>query len=158
MDLTKKKSVPIVDEGGKNTKHTALLFGNNAAWHCVLCDALIGDRGIDKEPTLCSCGKKYRIIMAPNEQQKLVAVGVRALPMTAEDLAEQLTAMRERAVATREKEAALHLFGMRYASEMDAVGITSLRVATLAGLKSHFGTEIEKGKKLAKRAKIVKPL
>ena len=158
MDLTKKKSVPIVDEGGKDTEHTALLFGNNAAWHCVLCGELIGDRGIDKEPTLCSCGKKYRIIMAPNEQQKHVAVGVRTLPMTAEDLAEQLIAMRERGVETEEMTVAAILFGIRYGKEMDAANVKPAEVVKAAKERASWIREIYKGKQLAERVRIVNPL
>jgi len=153
MDSKNKKWVAIVDANGNPLPNKALLFGNNAAWHCVLCDELNGDTTMNDGIAECQCGKRYRVLPEDENTAGCKSRRVCALPMTAEQLAAQLVKMRNEG----EKEAALHLFGIRYGAEMTA--ITPGKVALAAGLEKHMGVEINKGKKLATLGvKITRPL
>lgn len=67
--------------------------------------------------------------------------------MTREQAAEILGRMYATA-PEREKVAHIHLFGIRYAREIDGMPLYDL--AEEAGLKRSFGTEIRKGMKLAR--------
>ncbi len=59
----------------------ALLWGNNAAWICVGCGELLGNRTGDADYAVeCGCGLRYEIQRAPNRNGSLNlgrAVGVR---------------------------------------------------------------------------------
>lgn len=162
MDLTKKKSVPIVDEGGKDTKHTALLFGNNAAWHCVLCGELNGDRTGDSDTVCQCCGKKYKILTAEGDSKRGAAVGVCALTMTVESLAQQLTELLARAAAKQEKGTGAMFFGVRYDTEMRTAGVdakqVAMQMANTTTESYNWHVEVKKGRNLAKHVKIIKPL
>lgn len=94
MDSKNKKSVEIVNADGSR----ALLFGNNAAWHCILCGELNGDTtAISDGIAECQCGKRYQVLPEDENKPRGKSGGVRALPMTAEELARQLVRMREAA-------------------------------------------------------------
>jgi hypothetical protein len=50
----------------------ALIWGNNAAWLCVKCDLLLGNRTGDTEFQVnCPCGVRYEILRAPNRSANL---------------------------------------------------------------------------------------
>ncbi len=59
----------------------ALVWGNNAAWLCVECRELLGNRTGDAEYRVqCQCGAKYEIERTPNRSGKLhlgTATGIR---------------------------------------------------------------------------------
>ena len=46
--------------------------------------------------------------------------------------------------------AMIHLFGVRYADEIQQLGVAKTTIATEAGLEESYGTEISKGVKLSK--------
>lgn len=141
MDSAKKKSVAVVNASGSVIPgRRALLFGNNAAWHCVLCGELNGDTTLNGGIAECQCGKQYRVLPEKESKPQGKSAGVRALPMTAKQLADQLKRMRKMC-KQGEKEAALHLFGIRYGAEMTAAKITPGEVALTAGLEKHMGVE-----------------
>ncbi len=47
-----------------------------------------------------------------------------------------------------EKAAHIHLFGIKYADEVD--GLTNIDIVRQAGLPTSYGTEVAKGRKLSK--------
>ena len=55
-----------------------------------------------------------------------------------------------------EKVAHIHLFGIRYASELESANIGS--VVAQAGLQASYVTEVNKGKNLAKYVNVIQPL
>ncbi len=59
----------------------ALVWGNNAAWLCIGCNRLLGNRTGDGECNVaCVCGLRYEILRAPNRSGSLnlgPATGVR---------------------------------------------------------------------------------
>lgn len=69
--------------------------------------------------------------------------------MEAEELAEVLKKMYHE---SKEGEAAvmIHLFGVKYASQIRNSGTSPANIATLAGLPKSYGTEINKGINLSK--------
>jgi hypothetical protein len=74
--------VSIQDTAGRAIQGSrALIWGNNAAWLCVECDKLLGNRTGDTEYLVdCSCGAHYEILRAPNRSGNLdqgQATGVR---------------------------------------------------------------------------------
>lgn len=61
-----------------------LIWGNNAAWLCVECDRLLGNRTAEGEHLVncLSCGTRYEILRAPNRNGRLHlgrATGIRRL-------------------------------------------------------------------------------
>lgn len=156
MDLTKKQKVYILGADGKDTEHTALLFGNNAAWHCVLCGELNGDRSVDGVSE-CKCGKKYEILTA-NDKKGEAAIGVRALLMTPEELGYQLQKMHARGHEVGAVDPSLVLFGMRYDAEMKRAKTRLARVVNSSGVGAASTTEINKGRRLADCVEIVRLL
>lgn len=44
----------------------------------------------------------------------------------------------------------IHLFGIKYASEIDLCGVSPKNIAKLAGVPETYGVEINKGRNLAK--------
>jgi hypothetical protein len=74
MSLEDSSGAPIADT-------QALLWGNNAAWVCVNCQRLLGNRTGDEECEVeCHCGVRYEILRAPNRNGSLnlgPATGVR---------------------------------------------------------------------------------
>jgi hypothetical protein len=76
--------VPIQDSTGQAIPNSrALIWGNNAAWLCVDCDQLLGNRTGDTEfQVTCPCGVRYEILGVRNDQGRLNlcrATGVRRL-------------------------------------------------------------------------------
>jgi hypothetical protein len=72
----------IEDAGGLAIQGSrALLWGNNAAWLCVECDRLLGNRTGERDyQVACPCGARYEILRAPNRSGILdlgPAAGVR---------------------------------------------------------------------------------
>ena len=67
--------------------------------------------------------------------------------MTIQELADQLREMYDTA-PKGEKAAYIHLFGIKYAAELDRFSPAS--VVERAGLKHSYGTEVNKGRNLAK--------
>jgi hypothetical protein len=45
---------------------TGLLWGNNAAWLCVDCKQLLGNRTDDDFQLQCDCGTRYEIVRGLN--------------------------------------------------------------------------------------------
>jgi hypothetical protein len=74
--------------------------------------------------------------------------------MTLQQLAEKL---REMYFDSNDGEAVvmIHLFGIKYASEIKNSGASMKTIALAAGIKESYGTEISKGVKLSK---FVKPI
>jgi len=48
----------------------------------------------------------------------------------------------------------IHLFGIKYSSEISQCGSTPRQLAKMAGVSETYGTEINKGRKLAKFVKL----
>lgn len=76
------KQVPVTNAGGQPVKESqALVWGNNAAWLCITCGRLQGNRTADGECNVtCACGTRYELLRAPNKNGKLnlgPATGVR---------------------------------------------------------------------------------
>lgn len=77
--------VPVQDfEGQPIQGSRALIWGNNAAWLCVECHQLLGNRTGDTEFQVdCPCGVHYEILRAPNNKSGRLhlgpATGVRRL-------------------------------------------------------------------------------
>ena len=67
--------------------------------------------------------------------------------MTIQELADQLREMYDTA-PKGEKAAYIHLFGIKYAAELDRFSPAS--VVERAGLRRSYGTEVNKGRNLAK--------
>jgi|Cruoilmetagenom7_1024161.scaffolds.fasta_scaffold65926_3 5-methylcytosine-specific restriction protein B len=69
--------------------------------------------------------------------------------MDAQVLADKL---KEMYVGSRKGEIAvsIHLFGIKYASEITQCGSTPRQLAKMAGVPETYGTEINKGRKLAR--------
>ena len=72
----------IQDRNGEPiSTSTALIWGNNAAWLCIKCGQLLGNRTGDTEFQVeCSCGNTYEIDRGPNRNGNLhqgPALGVR---------------------------------------------------------------------------------
>lgn len=72
--------------------------------------------------------------------------------MDAKTLADKL---REMYADSKEGEIAvsIHLFGIKYASEISQCGSTPRQIAKMAGVSENYGAEINKGRKLAKFVK-----
>jgi hypothetical protein len=52
----------------------ALLWGNNAAWLCVRCEQLLGNRTDNDFELQCNCGAEYEIVRGVNRSgQRLLA-------------------------------------------------------------------------------------
>ena len=45
--------------------------------------------------------------------------------------------------------AMIHLFGIKYAAEIDVCGATPTELCRMAGLREAYGTEVAKGRRLA---------
>lgn len=78
----KTKQVVVEDVQGRPVAGSqALVWGNNAAWLCVKCGALLGNRTADDEYQVdCPCGLRYEIVRGPNKNGRLnlgPATGVR---------------------------------------------------------------------------------
>ena len=78
----KTNQVNVGDSKGTPvTGSQALVWGNNAAWLCIKCKRLLGNRTADGECEVdCSCGVRYEILRAPNKNGSLnlgPATGVR---------------------------------------------------------------------------------
>jgi 5-methylcytosine-specific restriction protein B len=68
--------------------------------------------------------------------------------MSPNDLAKELSQMYHGA-KKGEMSAMVHLFGVRYASQIKACDATAKQIALLAGLTDNYGSEINKAIKLA---------
>ena len=68
-------------DGNPRKDSIALLWGNNAAWLCIECHELLGNRTGDTEYRVeCRCGAAYEIERTQNKRGKLhlgAAIGVR---------------------------------------------------------------------------------
>jgi len=74
--------LPIEDAAGQPIPGSrALVWGNNAAWVCLGCGELVGNRTGDTEfQVACPCGAGYEIRRGPNANGSLnqgPALGVR---------------------------------------------------------------------------------
>lgn len=69
--------------------------------------------------------------------------------MKADLLAQILKHMYETA-SEGETATMVHLFGIKYAGEIDASGASPKDIAIMAGISDNYGTEINKGRNLAK--------
>jgi len=65
--------------------------------------------------------------------------------MTKNELASILLQMYKKDKAT-----GIHLFGIKYASDLDRLDTTNAEMIKLAGLKSSYFAELAKGRRLAK--------
>ncbi len=68
--------------------------------------------------------------------------------MTLDDAAKTLRKMYDGGLAERDQATQVHLFGIKYAQEID--GMPLKEIAARAGISENYGTEIRKGVKLAK--------
>jgi len=71
-------------DGNPLKDSVALLWGNNAAWLCVECRELLGNRTGDTEYLVeCPCGANYEIERTPNKKSGKLhqgpAIGVRQI-------------------------------------------------------------------------------
>ena len=71
--------------------------------------------------------------------------------MRLEEAGRKLKGMYESALHG-EKVAHIHLFGIKYADELD--GLTSMDIVRQAGLRESYNTEVAKGRKLAKYVRL----
>lgn len=73
--------------------------------------------------------------------------------MTAQELGEML---HEMYVKSEEGEAVamIHLFGVKYATEIEILGVSKKEIAKAAGIPESYGTEISKGVKLARYVRV----
>jgi len=76
------KPISVEDASGQPVEGSrALLWGNNAAWLCIECNRLLGNRTGDGECNVeCACGLRYEILRSPNRYGTLnlgPATGVR---------------------------------------------------------------------------------
>ena len=69
--------------------------------------------------------------------------------MTLMELAGELKRMYKNA-ANKEKAAMIHLFGIRYAKEIENSGVTAKDIVLAAGMYESYHTEVHKGMRLAK--------
>lgn len=69
--------------------------------------------------------------------------------MTLQQLGEKLNKMYFES-KDRETAAMVHLFGIKYASEIKESGASMKSIAKAAGISESYGTEISKGVKLSK--------
>ncbi len=62
--MNKRRALVEDADGVPMEGHEVLMWGNNAAWHCVACDALLGDRtgNGDREVTCEACAAEYQIL------------------------------------------------------------------------------------------------
>ena len=75
----------------------------------------------------------------------------------AEDLARELRRMYESGRDHRLQTTMIHLFGIKYADEIEACGATPTDLCRMARMKKSYGREIYKGRRLAPFVEI-KPL
>jgi hypothetical protein len=70
-------------DGNPLKDSVALLWGNNAAWLCIECRELLGNRTGDTEyQVACQCGAKYEIERTQNKSGNLnlgAAIGIRQI-------------------------------------------------------------------------------
>lgn len=70
-------------DGGPLKNSVVLLWGNNAAWLCIKCRELLGNRTGDTEYQVkCQCGEKYEIERTQNKSGELhlgAAIGVQQI-------------------------------------------------------------------------------
>jgi hypothetical protein len=74
----------VVDPNGRPIRQSrALLWGNNAAWLCVKCKRLLGNRTANRENMVaCLCGTEYEILRHRNRNGRFhlgPAAGVQRL-------------------------------------------------------------------------------
>jgi len=74
--------------------------------------------------------------------------------MTAKQLGEILADMYHNA-PEKEQVTMIHLFGIKYASQIDAAGFTASEIIEASGINKSYATELSKGKKLAKYVKTI---
>ena len=72
--------------------------------------------------------------------------------MTVEEAADILREMYDKGLRLRKVSAYLHLFGIKYADELDS--LSRPEIVRLAGLPPSYPTEIYKGMKLSKYVEI----
>ncbi len=73
--------------------------------------------------------------------------------MEAEELAKKLKDMYLSS-AEGETAVSIHLFGIKHAIEIKECGVAAKKLAKLAGVPESYGTEINKGQKLAKYVRL----
>jgi hypothetical protein len=70
-------------DGNLLENSVVLLWGNNAAWLCIKCCELLGNRTGDTEYQVqCQCGAKYEIERTQNKSGKLhlgAAIGIQQI-------------------------------------------------------------------------------
>ena len=71
--------------------------------------------------------------------------------MTPEEAGRKLREMYD-AAPYGEKAAHIHLFGIKYADELD--GLTNMDIVRQAGIYESYSTEVAKGRKLAKYVRL----
>ena len=69
--------------------------------------------------------------------------------MESEELAAKLKDMYFNS-SEGESALSIHLFGIKYASEINACGVSPTNIAKLAGVPETYGVEINKGRNLSK--------
>lgn len=73
--------------------------------------------------------------------------------MTALELGDALAKMYRSGEGNGSKTTMIHLFGIRYASEIEEKSITALQIVKAAGISNSYVTEVYKGIRLAKFVK-----
>ena len=69
--------------------------------------------------------------------------------MRAEELAKELHRMYESGRGKNLMVTMIHLFGIRYADEIELCGATPTELCRMAGLRESFNAEVSKGRRLA---------
>ena len=69
--------------------------------------------------------------------------------MDVEELANRLKDMYEHGKGERRQVAMVHLFGIRYAGEIEVCGASVADIVRRASLRESYGAEVQKGRRLA---------
>lgn len=69
--------------------------------------------------------------------------------MSPEDLAKELRRMYEYGYERNVTVAMIHLFGIKYADEIEACDVVPKDLCCMAGLPESYGREVSKGRRLA---------
>ena len=74
--MNKRHAIVEDHDGSPMDGHEVLLWGNNAAWLCVNCGNLLGDRTADRDrEVVCEqCGLEYLILRAEGDLSQSTGV------------------------------------------------------------------------------------
>ena len=74
--------------------------------------------------------------------------------MTPNELAKKLSDMYAMGAKYGETATMVHLFGIKYAAQIEKCGVSPANIASMAQIPVTYGTEINKGKNLSKYVRV----